>query len=202
MNMNIPGFAGVPGIPGNPAGAPHITAGVQHNPNPPGVPQGVPHIPNPPPAPSVRSTLVLCGVPDVGLFDGKTPTQRMASDIFFDNFLAVIDTTRDHITDALKTYAALTVTNGRIILQPGVNARIIAIIQWVHDEVNMSRYPIYTPFHPPYVAVLTARHQAFLRFRTNMEMNAKSSKPKDFKDDDNWDAWVLTLRGHLRLIPG
>lgn len=70
MNMNIPGFAGVPGIPANPAGAPHI-------------PAGVPHIPNPPPAPSVRSTLVLCGVPDVGLFDGKTPAQRMASDIFF-----------------------------------------------------------------------------------------------------------------------
>jgi hypothetical protein len=33
-------------------------------------------------------------------------------------------------------------------------------------------------------------------------MNAKSSKPKDFKDDDDWDTWVLTLHGHLRLIPG
>ena len=59
-------------------------------------------IPHPPLPPSVRITLVLCGVPDVGLFDGKTPAQRMAADIFFDDFLAVLDTTHNQINDALK----------------------------------------------------------------------------------------------------
>jgi hypothetical protein len=161
-----------------------------------------PAILHPPPAPSVRSTLVLCGVPDVGLFDGQTPAERMANDIFFEDFLAVLDTNREHITDMIKAYASLTVTNGRIILQPGVSAKIIAMTQWVRDEFNMSRYPITTPFHPPDVAPLTAKLQTFLRFKTNAEMNSKSSKPKDFKDDDDWDAWVLTLCGHLRLIPG
>ena len=78
----------------------------------------------------------------------------MAADIFFDDFLAVLDTTRENITDALKAYATLTVANGRIILQPGVHAKIIAMTQWVRDEFNMSRFPIYTPFYPPSVAAL------------------------------------------------
>jgi Reverse transcriptase (RNA-dependent DNA polymerase) len=200
--MNLAGHAG--GGAYNPGAPPQQ----QQQGAPPPQQQGAPpqqqqqHLPHLPLPPSVRSTLVLCGVPDVGIFDGKTPAQRLASDIFFDDFLAVIDTTRDNITDALKAYASLTVANGRIILQPGVNAKIFAMIQWVRDEVNMSRYPIHTPFYPPFVAVLTARHQTFLRFRSNAEMNAKSSKPKDFKDDADWDTWVLTLRGHLRLIPG
>jgi hypothetical protein len=187
--MNNPGFAGGGG------GAPHLGApppqqqqqqqqqqGAQPGALPPQPGALPPHlqqqqqIHHPPLPPSVRSTLVLCGVPDVGLFDGKTPKQRMAADIFFDNFLAVLDTTRDHITDALKAYAALTVTNGRIILQPGVHAKIIAMTQWVRDEFNMARFPIYTPFYPPHVAALSARHQTFLRYRSNAEMNAKSSK--------------------------
>ena len=125
--MNIPGFPGIPGCSA---------------------------IPTSPPAPSVRSTLILCGVADVGLLDGKTPAEFMASDIFFDNFLAVIDTTRDHVTDMLTAYTALTVTNGYIILQPGVNAKIIAMIQRVHDEINMSPYPINTPFHCPNPRIL------------------------------------------------
>ena len=154
--MNIAGHAG--GGANNP-GVPPQQQQQQQGARPPqqqGAPQpqqGAPpqqqqqqHLPHLPLPPSVRSTLVLCGVPDVGLFDGKTPAQRLASDIFFDDFLAVIDTTRDNVTDALKAYASLTVTNGRIILQPGVNAKIFAMIPWVRDEVNMSRYPIYTPF--------------------------------------------------------
>ena len=104
-------------------------------------------------------------VPDIVLFDGKTPAQRMATDIFFDDFL-------DHINDALKAYAALTVTNRRIILQPGVNAKIIAMNQWVPDKVNMSCFPIFTHFHPPHVAALTAWHQTFLRYWSNTKMNA------------------------------
>jgi hypothetical protein len=115
----------------------------------------------------------------------------MATDIFFDNFLAVIDATGNQITDELKAYTALTITNGRIIFQPGVNAKIIPMIQWVRNKVNMSRYPMYTPFHPPHVCVLTAQHQTFLSFRRNSEMNAKLSKPRDFKDDNDWDAWLL-----------
>lgn len=123
---------------------------------------------------------------------------------FFDDFLAVVDTTQDHVTEMLRAYSSLTVANGRIILQPGVNSKILAMIQWVRDEINMSRYPILTPFDAaPYnIAALTAKHQTFLRFRSNAEMNAKSSKPKEFTEDNDWDAWVLTLRGHLRLIPG
>ena len=74
--------------------------------------------------------------------------------------------------------------------------------QWVRNVINMSRFPIYTPFHPPHVAALSAQHQTFLRYRSNAEMNAKSSKPTEFKADDDWDAWILTLRGHLRLILG
>ena len=150
--MNNPGFAG--SCAQQPGVLPQQQQQQQQQP-----------IPHPPLPPSVRSTLVLCGVPDIGLFDGKTPAQRMATDIFFDDFL-------DHINDALKAYAALTVTNRRIILQPGVNAKIIAMNQWVPDKVNMSCFPIFTHFHPPLVAALTPWHQTFLRYWSNTKMNA------------------------------
>ena len=85
----------------------------------------------PPLTPFVQNTLVLCGVPDIGLFEEQTPAQCMASDIFFDNFLSVVNTTREHVMDMLKAFASLTVTNSQIILQPGETAKTIAMIQWV-----------------------------------------------------------------------
>ena len=63
---------------------------------------------------TVRASIALCGVNDVQLWNGRTKAQRMASDIFGDDFETGKDLDYDDILDDFKSYSALTVANGQI----------------------------------------------------------------------------------------
>ena len=73
---------------------------------------------------TVRMALATCGVNDVDLFQDRTPAQRMASEIFLDEFHVCMDKSLESLKDDLKSYSILTVGEGRIHTIPGVQNKM------------------------------------------------------------------------------
>jgi hypothetical protein len=44
-----------------------------------------------PPVFTVRDAMIVCGVNNINLFDGDTPAQRIATDLFGDDFATCMD---------------------------------------------------------------------------------------------------------------
>ena len=83
---------------------------------------------------TVREAMRECGVNDNDNFDGKTPAQRLAEDIFSDDFATCMDKTHKELDSDFKTYSDLTQNQGQIRITPGVKKNIKAFVQWSRDE--------------------------------------------------------------------
>ena len=86
---------------------------------------------------SIEDALILCGVsqtPGVVAVDRKSDAERMANEIFSNQFESCKDMSCKDITDDLKTYSTLTVNEGRIRLTIRKKKNIRALLQWVKDE--------------------------------------------------------------------
>ena len=88
-------------------------------------------IPPPPPAFTVFDAMVQCGVDNVNLFNGDTAAERMAADIFGDNFSSCMDKTVEELHHDFKSYSELTQAQGQIRLTPGTKRYMKSFIQWV-----------------------------------------------------------------------
>ena len=63
---------------------------------------------------TVQDAMIACGIDNVSLFEGAPQTERIASDIFDDNFTACMDKTYEDLDDDLKGYSVLTQAQGQI----------------------------------------------------------------------------------------
>ena len=90
-----------------------------------------------PPMSSVHDAMIACGVDNTAAneFEGRTQAARVATDIFFDSFETVARKSMKELTTEFKTYTSLTAANGRIPLNPGIQNRIKAFVQWTRDEI-------------------------------------------------------------------
>ena len=77
---------------------------------------------------TVRDALALCGINNVALFGGRTQAERIATEVYGDDFDACKDKTHDELKEDLKSYSQLTVANGRIRLNPGVKRNMKAFM--------------------------------------------------------------------------
>ena len=79
---------------------------------------------------TVLDALVLCGVPHpTPTWNGLSPAQRVATDIFHDDFSTCRDKEHDELDEAFKGYATLSVAQGQIRLGPGPKEKIKAFVQ-------------------------------------------------------------------------
>ncbi|CAJ1941866.1 unnamed protein product [Cylindrotheca closterium] len=90
-----------------------------------------------PPFFTVHDDMVICGIDDVTLFQGRTQAERIAYAIFSDNFATTMDSTMDKLNEEFKTLAGLTIAQGQIRLMPAIKKNIRAFIQWCRDEIRM-----------------------------------------------------------------
>ena len=63
------------------------------------------------------------------MFNGDTAAQRIADDIFDNDFLSCIDKDINEVEEDFKTYSNLTVNQGQIRLPPGTKRQIKAFVQ-------------------------------------------------------------------------
>jgi hypothetical protein len=80
------------------------------------------------PAFTVRDAVIACGVNDANLFEGSTPAQRIAADLFGNDSATCIDKSFEELDQEFKTYSDLTQLHGQICPMPGTKRMIKAFI--------------------------------------------------------------------------
>ena len=101
-----------------------------------------------------------------------------------------------------KTYARLTVNQGKIRLHPGTKRQIKAFIQWVKDKVPTGQDPSLTPFPIADTAVLIRRHKSHVAFCDKSQRLSETAKPQMFTETTKWAGWVPVFINFLKSLPG
>ncbi|CAJ1963903.1 unnamed protein product [Cylindrotheca closterium] len=114
-----------------------------------------------PPLFTVHDNMVICGINDATLFQGRTQAERIAYEIFSDDFNTTMDVSIDELNDELKTLAGMTTAQGQIRLMPGIKKNIRAFIQWCRDEFRMGRDPATVHFLEMYIQMAPLHGEAF-----------------------------------------
>ena len=82
---------------------------------------------------TIVDAVVACGVDHDALFQDETQAQRLATDIFGNQFTACLDVTFKELDGHFKTYTDLTAAQGQIQSRPGVRKNMKAFVQWTRD---------------------------------------------------------------------
>ena len=94
-----------------------------------------------PPVYTVHDAMIAAGVNDADNFNGQSSAERLAEDLFDDEFTTCMDKTYVDLDGDFKSFSSLTALQGQIRLVPRVKKRIKAFIQWARDEIRLGRDP-------------------------------------------------------------
>ena len=134
-----------------------------------------------PPVYTVHDAMVAAGVNDNDNYQGQSSAERLAEDLFGDDFLTCMDKTHEDLEADFKSLSALTAVQGQIRLVPRVKKRIKAFIQWTRDETRMGRAPSNSPYPVADTANLMRRYNTHAKFITKYKTLSEAAKPADFK---------------------
>ena len=154
---------------------------------------------------TVATALALCGVDtDMNniIFNGSTTSVRIANEIFDDSFDTFMDITFEELDDHWKTYATLTVADGKVCLRPPTKSNIKALVQWVGDRVRMSLSPSTIAFPVNNKATLIKRYHTHKQWVRDAKNMLETALPKSFTEKMKWIDWKTTLIGFLCTQPG
>jgi len=99
-----------------------------------------------PPVFTVLDAMIAADVNDADNFNGMSSAERIAVDIFDDDFNSCMDKTYDDLKSDFKSFSTLPAAQGQIRVRPGVKKRIKAFIQWVKDQVRLGINPALTAY--------------------------------------------------------
>ena len=151
---------------------------------------------------TVLDAIIAFGVDNATLFNGNTVAQRIAEELFDNDFHACIDKDDSEMGEDFKTYAGLTVAQGQIRLMPGTKRQIRSFVQWAKDQLRTGQNPSETPFPVADTAVLIRRHKSHLAFCEKSKRVSESAKPSQFTEKTKWLDWFPTLVNFLKNLPG
>ena len=155
-----------------------------------------------PPVYTVFDAMVLSGANDGDSFQGRSSAQRIATDIFEDDFNTSMDKTYKDLDDDLKMFSSLTAMQGQIRLLPGVKKRIKAFIQWVRDQIRLGKDPANRAFPVADSASLMRRYTTHDKYIKKSATLTDAAKPVMFTNEVKWNDWAPSFRNYLRTIPG
>ena len=155
-----------------------------------------------PPVNTVQASLLLCGVPIAPAFDGQSPSERVAEQIFMDSFETCLSISIEDVKDAITGFTKLPANQGRIPFQPGVKRLIIAFVQWTRTELRCGRDPSNILFPVNNMVQLHQDLKTCLNFEKQADLLAGQAKPKPFNVQSQWMDWEPTFSNYLKLIPG
>ena len=154
------------------------------------------------PVNTVSASLLLCGVPNAPVFDGQTPDERVAEQIFMDSFDTCLSISIEDVKDAITGFTKLTAAQGKIPFQPGVKRNIIAFVQWTRTELRCGRDPANLLFPIGNMVQLHQDLKACINFEKQADLLAGQAKPKSLTIQTQWMDWEPTFTNYLKLIPG
>jgi hypothetical protein len=151
---------------------------------------------------NVHDAMVACGIDNVLPYNGLTKAQRIATDVFNDDFQTCMDKTHTDLDGDLKSYVALAANAGRITLGPGPKRNLKAFIQWTRDQIRTDNDPTALPFPVAEAASLIRRYKTHETFVTKSKTLADTAKPKPLDEKMKWEDWNPVFINFLRSIPG
>ena len=151
---------------------------------------------------TVLDAIVACGVDNATMFNGNTAAERVATDIFDDDFSTCMDKDLKELDDDLKSYSTLTVAQGQIRLQPGIKKRLRAFIQWSRDRIRVGDDPATMPFPVGDTAALIQRMKDHSAYIKNSSTTSETAKPTTFSSTTKWTDWEPVFHNFLRAMPG
>ena len=93
-------------------------------------------------AQTIAAALLACGANiNNNPFGNQNNDERMAEDIFGNDFATCIDKTFEDLDTEFKGYSDLTQAQGQIRLLPGTKRKIKAFVQWVKEQYRLGRDP-------------------------------------------------------------
>jgi hypothetical protein len=152
---------------------------------------------------TVRDAMIACGVNDVTLVDVDTPAQRIAANLFGDDFATCMDKSFEELDQEFKTYSDLTQLQGQIRLMPGTKRMVKAFIQqWPRNKRRLGRNPSTIAFPIANVPALLRHYKAHNQFVMKSSTLLDAAKPEKFKTTTQWANWAPTFLNYLRTMPG
>ena len=140
-----------------------------------------------PPAQTIYDAMVAIGIDDHVLWNGTTQAERIAAEIFNDDFNTCMDLTSTELDENLRMYSTLTVANGQIRLRPHEKRGILAFIQWSHDKIRVDDNPALEAFPVANVQLLIRRYKDHDNYVKKKDTMSDNVKPVRFTEKVNWD---------------
>jgi hypothetical protein len=151
---------------------------------------------------TVYQAMIECGLDDHTLFNGNTQAQRIATEIFGDDFRSCMDITMTELSDAFKSLAVLTVNQGQIRVRPSEQRNIKAFVQWTRDRIRRGETPSEHIFSREDAVDLIRKLKTVDSFITKSKTIIETAKPHKLKSNTKWTDWLPTFTNFLRAIPG
>ena len=151
---------------------------------------------------TIFDAMVACGVDNAIRFNGDTAAERIATEIFDNDFMSCLDKDVSELEDDFKTYSGLTVNQGQIRLHPGTKRHIKAFIQWTKDQYRTGLDPSLTEFPIAETANLIRRHKSHLAFCEKSKRVSDTAKPPKLEETTKWLDWCPVFINFLKSLPG
>ena len=151
---------------------------------------------------TVEDCMELCGLPLISVFDGETPTEPVAEQIFLNSFETCLSIIIDDVKDAISTFTKLAIAADRIPFQPEIKRRIMAFVQWSRSQLRCGIDPSTIVFPVARIIDLLKELTSCQQFEKRSTLFASQAKPKQFTPETLFVDWEPTFRNCLSLIPG
>ena len=151
---------------------------------------------------TILDGIILCGI-DNAITHGLTtsPAQRVATEVFSDDFNTCIDLSDAQLDSMFKTFASLNVNQGQVRLMPGRITRIKAFTQFVCHQTRLGIDPATVAFNPADQVLFNSMRVTQKKFVDDSSDLASSAKPAPFTTTTKWLDWAKTFYNYLRLLP-
>ena len=154
-------------------------------------------------AQTLEEVMIACGVPDDNfIFNGHTKPERIALELFNDDFRTCMDLTHKNIDEECKTLSALTVNQGQIRLTPATKRNLKAFIQWTRDIIIMGGDPATTIFPVNDATLYLRRYKLQEQYIEKSKTIGENAKPDKLSETTKWIDWRPSFINYLRAIPG
>ena len=129
---------------------------------------------------TVREAMAECDVNDTDFFEERTQAERLAADLFSDDFHTCMDKTHAELDSAFKTYSDFTQAQGQIRVTSGVKKNIKAFVKWTKDEYRLGRDLEFGAFDSVDTLTLMRRYKTHKQFIDKSSDLSDAAKPSKF----------------------
>ena len=151
---------------------------------------------------TVLDAMVICEIDNNAQYNGNTQAERIASDVFDDDFQTCIDKTGTELDSDFKDYSVLTANQGQIRLRPSQKKNVKAFLHWVKHKYRINEDPSNEEFNIALVPDIIRRAKSHKAYVDKSKTISDTATPDQFTNKLKWTDWLPTFRNFLRAIPG